>query len=210
MIQYDDRDLPKHSIGLATLRERNERLSTQHPNFTYSFYTESELPPWWVKVQLVKDKLTTIPEGDYVLWLDTDACIGKYDELYDLIVKTVMTISGQQKGVGYAGVFNAGVWSIKNCDVGKAIMEFWISKYYPEFFCKDESGNWSWDWNVYKFAGWTFEQGSFVENVYDKFKEHINNVCWTLINNNWAHMEALVHHFPGSFKDVELVKYLES
>lgn len=206
MVQYDDRDLATYNPALNTIRERNERLSTQHPKFTYSFYTKSELPPWWVKVQVVKDKLTEIPEGDYVLWLDTDACIDKYDELHALVASSVMTIASSSKPNWSCRIFNAGVWCIRNCDTGKAIMECWFDLFYPEFFRRDETGEWKW---LHKYAGWSFEQGAFSLNVYDKFKEHINKVCWTWIQNRFPDIpeHTLVHHFSRD-KHEPILEYI--
>ena len=74
-MQYDDRPLSVHDRRLL---ERN-RLHCRNHSCDFRFYTSGyeSLPPWWVKVALVKDMLD---EGyDGVLWVDSDAVVHDFN-----------------------------------------------------------------------------------------------------------------------------------
>ena len=198
VLQYEDRtpeDFGEHWDVINHLLTKNKKTCTEHTGYTYEFLTTTEyvLPPYWLKVALVMGKLSTIPDGDYILWLDSDAVIDKPDKLLELISKP-MCISTNYNNPG----FNAGVWFVRTCEVGRAIMNTWFEAYPSDMWEESEDGEFN-GWNCLDpvWAGEAYEEGAFRVYVHPKYEEHIQLPHWSVINQPYGcvNEDTLVYHF---------------
>lgn len=197
IVQYDDRPVvPKK---LASLIDHNKVLCSKESNCVHVFKTKSDMPPYWAKVEAVRDVMTSTSPGSLIVWVDSDAAIRNIQSLREILSKNTMTISGDMPP--WSSPFNAGVWGIKNDIYGKQLIEEWLALFPSGNWSRSKSGTWK--CHACIWAGTSYEQGSFAKYILTKYEEHIQRVPWDVIN--YPHCKAkpstIVHHFAGNYKE---------
>ncbi len=157
VIQYDDRPL---SDADKQLLEINKTYCKKH-NYDHIFVSSGyeHLPPYWVKVELVKKYLDSY---DGVLWIDTDAVIVDHDmPLEKLSAKAFFCCPDPPF---WSAPFNAGVWGVRATPEGQSIMDAWMKLFYAsaDTWSKGNDGKWS---TTGPWAGDTYEQGAFGQHM---------------------------------------------
>lgn len=87
----------------------------------------------WYKPHLIKDVLNSIPDVDYVLFLDIDAVITNHDKkIEDFITSDFSIMMTNDYG---PSLVNAGVMFVKNDDFSKKFLDDWwqICEEYPQY-----------------------------------------------------------------------------
>jgi len=200
VIQYDDRELPENLQHLQKLNE--SYCKTHNIDYHFSNVNSNKAPPYWVKVFISESML---PKYDYVIWLDTDATLINIENLEKFITQHIdsndVLISSDMPPWD-EGKFNAGVFIFKNTTVGNEILKYWLSLYDAKSW-KLIDGKWNCiikdDCN---WAGINYEQGSFINKVYPKYKDNITLVSWEILNNPYYDKDAsAIFHFAGHHKE---------
>jgi hypothetical protein len=204
VVQYDDRkNIPPN---LDKLLKINKKLILEDTTADYLFINEpsNDLPPFWKKVQIIKEFLET-KNYKYVMWLDTDATIINLHKkllnfIENLIENKDMLISNDMPP-WTSDNFNAGVWIVKNTNNGKKIMEEWLKNYRKDLWSK-QGGKWSCKNCIWaKYPG--YEQGVFQEQILNKYKNNIKQVNWKYLNNPYykKNDKGIINHFANHYKN---------
>jgi hypothetical protein len=200
IVQYDNRVIEK---DLLTLIEINKKYCNQY-GYEYILETKPyDLPPWWIKVKLVKDLLDT-NQYKGALWLDTDAVIHNAAiSLDSLLVKDKSFYYCSDAPV-WSSIFCAGVWLIKNDAHGKEILTRWINSYSPnEWVKKDDK------WTTLKeWGGPSYEQGAFIEYILPTFQSYTHQYPWQVFQSYEPHSSTFTMHFAGQLSDTYLPNYI--
>jgi hypothetical protein len=163
------------------------------------------MPPWWIKIKLVKDILDT-HRYTGALWLDTDAVIHNQDKTMDSLVIDGKSIYYSSDAPFWDAEFNAGVWLIKDDLKGNEIMEKWISSYFPKDWSKkDDKWVSSGDW-----AGSTYEQGAFIKYVKPEFEKYIHVYPWQVFQSYEVTDDTFAMHFASNLSENYLPGYNSS
>jgi len=206
ILQYENRRL---TTNVSKLMKINKEYCLQN-NYEYIFINEPyDLPPYWIKVYLVKEFLQS---GKYkgILWLDSDACIYNNIRLEDMLIKDKYFYKSPDN-IKWNSSFNAGVFLVLNNEIGKNIMNDWMKSY--------NKNKWSKDSNVWvtkgRWGGINYEQGSFIK-ISHKYHKYIHTFNWRFLQSSYSdtrEKETCVFtlHFAGKdyFKS-EISDYLKS
>jgi hypothetical protein len=205
IIQYDNRPI---NSDINILININKDYCNSN-NYDYIFINKNyNLPPYWIKVKLVRDFLMNY---DYkgVMWLDTDAVIYNKKIKLESIINENKSFYMSPDNKLWDSPFNAGVFIVLNNDKGKNIMNNWMNLY-------DEK-KWYYNNNKWyttgKWAQETFEQGSFVNNLLEKYNADINTFEWFFFNASYSNIpehkqNIFTLHFAGPLKN-EISKYIK-
>jgi hypothetical protein len=112
-----------------------------------------------------------------------------------------MIISGDMPPWQHS-MFNAGSFIVKNDEMGRNIVDTWLSVYHPEKWTY-ANGKWT---TSGVWAGREYEQGAFVSTILPnkQLKSHIKTVHYSVLNNNSCIQntsQALVVHLAGPHKE---------
>jgi hypothetical protein len=200
VVQYEDRD----DIILNELMDINRNICNNVREFNYIRDTEIyNLPPWWIKVKIVLDLLHN-NQGIYdgVVWLDSDAVINRSQDLLELCKTTKVFLHSGETPFTH---FCAGVWFVKNTDIGRSLMTKWFDTYtqYSSSFWIYENNKWTTD---YPFAIHpAYEQAACILFVLPLFKTSI--VTWNILNRPYLSFlpflfltDSATFHFYGAYK----------
>ena len=215
VVQYDNRK--RESLGnMKGLIDRNEAICKANPHCSYFFNnTEGNYPPYWEKINTVKNVLETNPECTKVLWLDTDATL--HQDVLDVanVNTKALTISRDLPEYGH-GPFNAGVFIVQNNSKGKEIMSEWMNLYPQTNWSKNKDGKWACTLKHNKPCVWSrnqYEQGAFNTNILNRYKTDIDHYDWKMINHRCQNddddndPDAYVCHFSLNYKS-SIPKYI--
>jgi hypothetical protein len=170
----------KRKIAIITAEDRDYQFVKYHDiNFTkysqihgYSYFRLDNCPKelsstYWCKIHRVKEFLDS-GEYDYVMWADSDTIIPDLSKSLDQFISNA---GNSDIIIGTDSVFNlimnAGVFLIKNSDIGKSFINDCLSKIKSKSECiinGKEQGPW---------AGMCYEQGVMNFLAREKYKEHI-------------------------------------
>jgi hypothetical protein len=203
ILQYDNRELPE---SLKQALEINRRYAKKH-NYAHFFFTDNYfLPPYWIKVHLLqrlldaKDPQTDQPLFKGVAFLDTDAVFVDHDQNLDAFAGARRPfIAGPD--ITYSknpadAPFNAGVIIVKNTEEVKGLLRDWMAEYKPrDWFLRDSK--WS---TPTRWAGPSYEQGSFVEKILPKFKDSLIDIVEAPILQSMYDAGAKYETGGGNFK----------
>lgn len=208
VLQIEDRHQPLQDFLLSCTAEQSRALGLQ-----YKFMSSgmADVPPYWWKVfhclELLRCK-DDAPDG--VLWLDSDATLGRRDPRELLVDKKVaMWISPDAKPL-YHSPFCAGTFLVRNNARGLAIMQYWAS-----LFKRNEWDNTSGRWTTKgTWAGDNYEQGSFIVNILNRspYRRWIRILpSYVLNETTWwnPHPRCVCIHLPGEYKPQTTRVFLE-
>jgi hypothetical protein len=188
-------------------------------------------PPYWVKVKIIYDIINNTKYNDYdgFIWVDSDAVftnknilslVDNYHTFYispDPYSYNYNTISDiydsnslwYHKIIFYIlnninNIYSivelplcVGVFLVKNNDIGKKIINNWWEKYNHNKWTK-KNNKWETDG---VWAGVDYEQGSFNEYIYPKFKKHIKILHSSVLSDiDSSNSNSFVSHYMGSRK----------
>lgn len=204
-------------ILIVTLETRKSKMLDIHNNnisnycknndYNYMFLdkyeNEIDMPIYWKKIQLVNDLLNN-KNYDYIMWMDSDTLVLEPDIKIDNILGDKSIYIGKDYG---KNIYCAGVFIIKNDNIGNIFIKECINTYINNDKCKDKNGNYSLnsDW-----AGDCYEQGIMNKLLKTKYKEYTYilepYIIWNLdlpVSNIF-----ILHLFGGSNKRADVFKKL--
>ena len=173
----------KKRIAIVTMETRESEMLLIHNknlidycklhNYTYifknSYENDLKLPIYWKKIQLVNDILEK-GEFDYVMWLDSDTLIiDKTIPLEFILDDNSSIYMGKDKNSKLN--LNAGVFVIKNNNIGRNFLKECIDVYINRDICKDKNGNYALNG---KWSGECYEQGIMNELIKTKYFNNFN------------------------------------
>jgi hypothetical protein len=137
-------------------------------NYTYIFKNSYEnklnLPIYWKKIQLVKDLIEN-NNFEYVIWMDSDTLIiDKSLKIEDILYNKYSIYMGKDMNSKFN--LNAGVFIIKNDDIGVSFLNECINVYVNRDSCKDKFGNYALNGEWSKDC---YEQGVMNELIKTKY-----------------------------------------
>jgi len=193
----------KSQPDIMKLHQRNAVYAQLH-DYDYYFFWEypgdkEYMPPYWLKVLIIADILKT-QEYDYVMWIDSDACIADHS----IRIERLFQVFGRKNdffafGMDFAPFFadfNAGVWIVKNTPLAAEFLAEWLTKYPPQRWYKKQ-GKWLcrgvW-------GGKYFEQGTGGELLrHKKYCHHILAFSTEIIQSPGFH-DGFTHHYHWEWK----------
>ena len=199
ILQFENRKItPIFRKFINTNKAYAERHGYEYKLVTHGY---SSLPPWWIKVFLVKDLLSSY-KG--IFWLDTDAVIinpSRSIESFEVPGKYFYKSCDLE--VNSPKDFNAGVWFVKNVPPMISLIDNWFSKY-----SKDDWVHINGQWKTTKpsnFAGKYYEQGEFTR-IMDKYSKYIKHISPNLFQGGIkddliGRNPVFALHFYGGRKD---------
>jgi len=167
--------------------------------YTYKFQKDYssglDLPIYWKKIQIVRDNLS---DYDYVMWLDSDTIFTNSIPLENLIDLSKSIFIGRdfyRIFINYTG-YCAGVFIIKNNEIGKKFLDDCINTYIDNPKCKVD--------NKYSLNGWwageCYEQG--VMNKLLKmsyYSKHLYELpLYVVINSTSVVTDTVILHNFGN------------
>jgi len=144
-----------------------------------------------------------------ILWIDTDACVHNFDiRLEDILIPNKHFYKSSDHILRPAS-FNAGVFLVLNTEIGKKLMLDWLNTY--------DKNNWEKINNKWvskcKWAGYCYEQGSFIKNISKKYNKYIYDLNWYFFQSNYYTIYEkkciFIVHFSGNNFKNQIPKYLK-
>lgn len=143
---------------------------------------EDDISPYWLRVKILKELLQKTKIGTLIAYFDADAIpikrevsIGSFIESlnspsFDIFISQDPQIEWDPS---YPGIFNTGVFIVRNTPRTKDFVDLWLSKYDNKKWSNTNSG-----WICRKnfipclYSGENYEQGAFSE-LYKKFGKNL-------------------------------------
>jgi hypothetical protein len=186
-LTYEDRD-----IEYIKLHHENMEKYCDYWGYDYIHVNKNNtiISPYWYKVFLVYNilKLNTY---DYVFWLDSDTIINdpKID-LSDIISKYASDIFVASDNTR-VDIGNAGLFIIKNSEIGIKFMEDWIDSYSIECDLGNRKLRGKWALSCY-------EQGMMNKLIIEKYANNttfLKNDIWN--NTGSCSKKGFILHYYG-------------
>lgn len=141
-----------------------------------------DISVYWYKVQLVRDVLSS-NQYDYVMWIDTDAIISDYSrDLSDIITpydKDIIVGSDKSKSQRLFDVANAGVFIIRNSEIGLQFMNDWLNEMNTYCYKSGDKLRGIWAMSCY-------EQGKMNDLIYKKYYNYTTTLPFKYIYNGYT------------------------
>ncbi len=189
IVQYDNRELSKEHQTFVEINRKYAKLHGYDHFLIKNGY--EDIPPYWAKVKCVKDKLA---QYRGVLWIDTDACIINKKLSFDNAFDSDKDFTFSPDGPWFEGNMNAGVWFVRNTEMGREIIDKWFEQYNKGDWKKDKSGKWS---SSGTWAGKTYEQGAFSDIILPKYKNNMDERPWYFLQGFYNTELSFTLHFAG-------------
>lgn len=176
IVQYDDRIEPMFERLMQRNRDycRRHRYEYYHPAVSYN-----HLPPYWIKVALVRERMAAQPDGSYIAWFDSDACVHATDRriesLFDGNAEFLIS-----EDAWSADTLNVGVFYIKVTPQTRALVDYWWSCFDPAAW-RQKAGKWICDG---EWAGIDYEQGTLNTLVLPRFTDIIRRFPVHVFDNS--------------------------
>ena len=196
-------DKKKNRILFVTFdnRENQEYLKIHNSNITeyankfgyeYKFYTTCDKNVYWCKIHFVLEALGT-NQYDYVVWLDSDTVIKKFDidigDIFNMFSSDIFVGSDNHSRYG---IINAGVFAIANTEIGTEFLSECIN--YINTDCFNADGTLKGRW-----AGTCYEQGIMNILIHDKYYPNTTVLTNRVIfNYNVCSDDVFIMHLYGS------------
>lgn len=216
ILGYENRE----SAGAKALQRVNQDYCERH-GYDCRFVTTpvSTIPPWWIKVKLVRDVLE---EGtfDWIVWLDSDACVHNHDwRIEPLAVDGALMYISSDRHSGprqwhklWSPVdssyrlpldpshFNAGVWILNgNHSLSRRFLSDWWANLNMKQW-RMEGNEWVTEGG---FAGPNYEQGSgWALMTLPLYASHIQFLPWRIIQARRPEPPTWMLHFYGERESI--------
>jgi hypothetical protein len=160
--------------------------------YEYKFYTTCDKNVYWCKIHFVLEALET-NQYDYVVWLDSDTVIKKFDidigDIFNMFSSDIFV--GSDNHTRY-GIINAGVFAIANTEIGTGFLYECIN--YINTDCFNADGTLKGRW-----AGTCYEQGVMNILIHDKYYPNTTVLTNRVIfNYNVCSDDVFIMHLYGS------------
>lgn len=194
IVTFDDRP----NVGYIAKHNENLQRYADKWNYTYKFYSRCEYNVYWCKLHLVLDELES-DQYDYVMWLDSDTFIKNFDiDLNDILNSYSSDIFVGSDNHAFMSIVNAGVFIIRNSDVGKQFLEDCIDTIDKRCIDNDNKLNGIW-------AASCYEQGLMnllIDSKYSAFTTILpNNI---LYNSYKCQNNTFIMHLYGATSEERL------
>ena len=211
LVQYDNRFYKMMNPALKQGIELNQKRCAEHGQCKHVMKTQTQmdLPPYWAKVQAVREVMDDQPDCATIMWLDSDAVVSRVDAAVSVVPPgKSMVISGDIPPWEGEEDFNAGVWVAKNTAQGRALMDRWMA-HYPADKWKKSDDDHSWTCSG-AWAGVDYEQGSFRAHLMTD--EQVHKLDWRELQSPYPeeHPNSIAFHFAAHHKEQALPAYLHS
>ncbi len=172
------------SNDLLELVDLTRRWSNLH-GYRHIFRTapvhgQQEISPYWEKVRMINEML---PHSRAVMWVDADAA--PWDATFDIDDllaqypdKSMICAPDPPQ---WDKPFMAAVFVVRNDEVGREMMRYWMSLYDEDKWVRNMDGKWTCQG---EWAGPDYEQGSFTDNILysDKYKNRIQIIPFDVLH----------------------------
>lgn len=205
VVQFDNRDFFTNVIELFTNSDFNklikinkEYCKNHNLDYIYTKTYDNSLPVYWMKVKIITDLInTTNYKG--IIWLDTDAVFTHNNKSILNILNNKSFYIARDPPEYYEKVLCVGTWIVKNDEIGVKLMNDWMNSYDQSSWVKQDN---QWTTNT-NWAGIAYEQGSFNEIIYPKYKDHIEVLPWYVFNNDIKdNPDSYISHYMGPKKEL--------
>lgn len=196
--------IENRKFDLVDLHNKNVKEYAQLHNYKYIFLDNYDntlnLPVYWWKLQAIRDIFNIDNSVEYILWLDSDSIISHknipLEYLIDLSPESSIFI-GRDWPNKETNAFCAGVFLIKNNDIGKMFINECLCKYLSNDKCKDnEKGNYILNG---KYAGECYEQGVMNKLLNEeRYIKHMFEIPNTFLVNGPNAFGAVIVHLYGN------------
>lgn len=194
-------------IAFITFEDRDEEyIKLHHQNvksycdkWGYEYIHSSDntngTSPYWFKIFLVQKILLT-NKYDYVFWMDSDTVINNFNidlgkDILHLYNSDIFLAPDNMK----LDISNAGLFVIKNSEIGKQFLDDWTNEYLP--MCERGNGKLKGRW-----AMSCYEQGimnKLIDETYGKYTTFLDkNIFY---NKNACLNSVFITHYYGSNKE---------
>lgn len=187
VVTYDDRNLEYKQA----FRENHKKYCALHGYEYKAFdHVKYEVPPYWIKVYLVKDLLVSY---EIVMWIDSDAM---FESVEPIKCERFFKISKDKPQHRIPAPINTGVFIVKNNETGRKFMKKWKEMYNGEKWLKKGK-----EWICRgKWSGDDYEQGTCQTLLQEEeFAEHTIEEWYVLNNHPYSGYNGQVNHFCGTF-----------
>ena len=203
VLQIEDRT---NNNLLNNMLEYNKNICDKN-KIKYVFMSKTHkynIPPYWAKVYELYDLMLLNKDIKYFIWLDSDAIFHNFN--YNNFIKFLDTsFTNYQMLISNdyykeSELFNAGVFIVKNDDIGRHIMNHWCTLYDKDMWNFDNN---KWEGKC-KWADYCYEQGAFINNIIPLYKNNILILPYYVLNNISiinTHSDTLFIHLMGHFKN---------
>jgi hypothetical protein len=194
----------KNKICFVTYEDRNEEYIDLHnknvkkycDKWGYEYLhvkkNDTGISPYWYKVFLVYNLIKT-NKYDYVFWMDSDTIINHFniDLGEDILNKYDSDIFVASDNIKY-DVVNAGLFIIKNSDIGRQFLDDWTKSYNK--MCERGDGGLRGVW-----AMSCYEQGILNKLLIEKYSKNTTFLDGNIFQNNNSCFEDVfvMHHYGG-------------
>jgi len=194
IITFDDRP----NVGYIAKHNENLQRYADRWNITYKFYDKCDYNVYWCKLHLVLDELES-DKYDYVMWLDSDTFIKNMDiDLNDVLNGYSSDIFMGSDNHVFMSITNAGVFIIKNTDIGIQFVKDCINTLDKGCMMDDNTLRGIW-------AASCYEQGMMNIMIDKKYSQYTtmlpNNIIYnsTICNNS-----TFITHLYGATPEERL------
>lgn len=187
-ITYDNRYQEEYVL----IHNYNLKKYVEKYNYEYKFYNRCNDNVYWCKIFMVLDALKK-NKYDYVIWLDSDTVIKNFDiDIGNIFNKFSSDIFiGSDNNNSY-DITNAGVFVVKNTEIGKNFLNDCIN--YVSDKCLNNDGSLKGIW-----AASCYEQGVMNILIADKYFNHTTILTNDIIfNYNVCSDDVFIMHLYAS------------
>jgi hypothetical protein len=179
IVQYDDRIEPMFERLMQRNRDycRRHGYEYYHPTVSYN-----HIPPYWIKVALIRELMAARPDVRYIAWFDSDAGVHAIDKRIESLFDGRDTEFLISEDVWLAETLNVGVFYIKVTDRTRELVDYWWSCFNPASWRK-EGEKWACDG---EWAGMDYEQGTLNKLVLPRFSTSIQRYPVHIFDNHRA------------------------
>lgn len=180
---------------------------------------ENKISPYWLRVKILKELLEKTKEGSLIAYFDADAIPIHNEISIDSFIKSLNSPSfdifiSQDPQLdwdpSYPGIFNTGVFIVRNTTRTKEFVDKWFSKYDNKKWTRTNSG-----WICRKnfipclYSGKEYEQGAFSELYGNLGKNLIKPLNSRTLACDKQDDKCFVMHLMGDTDELRFKKFIK-
>jgi hypothetical protein len=195
-VTYDNRP----HLDYIKIHNKNITEYAKKWGYEYKFIDSCEYNNYWCKIHIVLDCLNNKTNIDYVIWLDSDTIINNFDICFgDVLMSYDKDIFIGHDNNNTLHLTNAGVFAIRNTNIGKQFLIDCIDGFYTD--CLKQNGDLYGMW-----AGTCYEQGIMNLIIAKKYKKNTVVLSDKMIyNNNICRKDVFIMHMCGASPAARIV-----